>query len=241
MHDAARARWLLLASVAAMSAMACRSVNDSLVDDGDRAYRVEGSSSGGASGGQVTSSSSGGSGRSGSSSGGGASSSGGAGTDGGASSSGGDPVDPTDAFAAYRVRCVNKINALRATKGLAPYGTWTGVEACVDQQATSDQMTGNPHGAWGQGGACNGNAQNECLGGAPEGIESCLDRMWAEKLDPACTGCDACAGSPQGQNCPNCTFNVCGHYVNMSAEYLSEVACGFSTAGNGGWAVQNFH
>ena len=135
---------------------------------------------------------------------------------------------------------MNKINELRATKDLAPYRTWSGVEACVDAQATSDQTTGSPHAAWSEGGVCRGNAQNECLGGGVDGIESCLDMMWNEKLDPACTGCDACADSPRAQGCPDCTFGVCGHYVNMSARYLSEVACGFSTSGGGGWAVQNF-
>ena len=33
----------------------------------------------------------------------------------------------------------------------------------------------------------------------------------------------------------------CGHYLNMSANYFTEAACGFSTVGsNQDWAVQNF-
>ena len=92
-------------------------------------------------------------------------------------------------------------------------------------------------------GVCDGNAQNECLGAGREGIESCLQQMWDERLQPGCSGCDACADAFDS-NCPNCDFfgtatgDVCGHYVNMSARYLSEAACGFSDLG--GWNVINF-
>ncbi len=150
---------------------------------------------------------------------------------------GGDPLE------AARVVCINKINSLRATKGLAPYTRWQSVEQCVDQEATKDEMTMMPHGAWlSNQYSCNGNAQNECLGQGVSGISGCLDQMWAEKDQPNCSGCDACdnAYSP---NCPNCDFYgmngpECGHYVNMSAKYLSQAACGFSSLG--GWDAINF-
>ncbi len=159
---------------------------------------------------------------------------------GGASSSSG-ALDPTDEFAPYRVRCLDRINLLRATRSLAPYTYWSGVESCVDAQASSDEQSGVPHQAWSAGGACNGYGQDECLGQGADGIEACLELMWSEKDRPACSGCDACAAS-QGasQACPGCEFSVCGHYVNMSAQYFSEVACGFSTTGARGWATQNF-
>lgn len=246
MHIASRARLVLVACVSTAMVLACGPVRDSLLDDEDSLAeppaRVA-SSSGSSSKGGSTSSGGGNNGSRGGTSSGGSTSSGGNSSSGSGStsSSSGAPIDPTDPFAEARVRCVNKINALRATKNLVPYGTWDGVEACVDAQASSDETTRSPHAAWSQGGACTGSAQDECLGGGANGIESCLDQMWNERLDSACTGCDACAGSPRGQGCPDCTFSVCGHYVNMSAQYLSAVACGFSTAGNGGWAVQNFH
>jgi hypothetical protein len=118
------------------------------------------------------------------------------------------------------------------------------VETCVDQEATSDETNGTPHGAWQSGSyPCNGNGQNECLGQGPNGIEGCLDQMWAEKDQPGCAGCDACADA-YDPNCPNCDFygqntgNVCGHYVNLSAKYFTEAACGFSSLG--GWDAINF-
>ncbi len=115
---------------------------------------------------------------------------------------------------------------------------------CVDQQATQDEMNNTPHGAWlSQQYACNGNGQNECLGAGVNGIEGCLDQMWAEKDQPGCAGCDACADA-YDPNCPNCDFygqqtgDVCGHYVNLSAKYFSKAACGFSSLG--GWDAINF-
>lgn len=154
------------------------------------------------------------------------------------SSTGGGP-DPLEAA---RQECIDKINALRASKGWPPYARWKEAEACADQQATWDEMNNKPHGAWGMGlfPSCNGNGQNECLGQGVSGISGCLDQMWAEKDQAGCSGCDAC-NSQYTPNCPNCDFNgatVCGHYVNMSALYFSKAACGFSALG--GWDVINF-
>jgi hypothetical protein len=154
----------------------------------------------------------------------------------GGSGNGGNPGDPLNA---QRQACVDKINELRATKGLAPYDRWTAAESCADQQATSDEQSGNAHGSFGD---CGESAQNECLGGGGD-IAGCLDSMWDEKNQNGCSGCDACADG-YNPDCPNCDFygdstgDVCGHYVNMSAKYLSRVACGFSSAG--GWATIDF-
>ncbi len=157
------------------------------------------------------------------------------------SSSSGGP----DPYEAQRQACVDKINALRATKGLPPYERWKEAEPCVDQQATWDEAHNDPHGAWGMKlyPTCNGSGQNECLGQGPNGIEGCLDSMWGEKDQSGCSGCDACADA-YNPNCPNCNFygsmggDVCGHYVNMSAKYFTRVACGFSSLG--GWDAINF-
>lgn len=156
-----------------------------------------------------------------------------------ASTGAGDPYD------AARQICIDKINELRATKGLAPYGRWTSAETCVDQQATSDEMSGNPHEAWlSNSYPCNGSGQNECLGAGVDGIAGCLESMWAEKDQAGCSGCDACADA-YDPDCPDCDFygsntgQTCGHYVNMSAHYFDEAACGFSSLG--GWDAINFH
>ena len=156
------------------------------------------------------------------------------------SSSGG--VDP---YEANRQDCIDKINALRATKGLPALARWKAAEPCLDQQATYDEMNNKPHGAWGMKlyPSCNGSGQNECLGQGPNGIEGCLDMMWAEKDQAGCSGCDACSGA-YNPNCPSCDFfgqstgDVCGHYVNMSAQYFTMAGCGFSALG--GWDVINF-
>jgi hypothetical protein len=158
------------------------------------------------------------------------------------SSSSSGSVDP---YEGARQTCVDKINALRATKGLPALERWKAAEPCVDQQATWDEMNNKPHGAWGMKlfPSCNGSGQNECLGQGPNGIEGCLDMMWAEKDQAGCSGCDACSAM-YNPNCPNCDFfgqatgDVCGHYVNMSAQYFSRVACGFSSLG--GWDAINF-
>jgi hypothetical protein len=147
-----------------------------------------------------------------------------------------------DPHETYHQLCVDKINALRATKsGLNPYSRWTAAEACVDQQATDDEQSGVAHQHFQ---ACGESSQNECEGSGMAGIEGCLDSMWSEKDQPGCSGCDACADA-YDPNCPNCDFygtntgDVCGHYVNMSAKYLTEAACGFSSLG--GWAAIDFH
>ena len=159
-----------------------------------------------------------------------------------ASSSSGDGGN--DPFAAARATCIAKINTLRATKGRTAYTRWTAVESCVDQEVTSDATSGQAHAAWLSGQySCNGNGQNECEGQGASGIESCLDQMWNEKDQPECAGCDACADA-YNPNCTNCDFfgmttgHVCGHYVNMSANYFTMAACGFSSLG--GWDAINF-
>lgn len=172
------------------------------------------------------------------------SSSGGNSSSSGSGSSSGSSGSP-DPYEGARQACVDKINALRATKGLPPYERWKEAEPCVDQQATWDEMNNKAHGAWGMQlyPSCNGSGQNECLGQGPNGIEGCLDSMWSEKDQAGCSGCDACAGA-YNPNCPNCDFfgsqtgDVCGHYVNMSAKYFTRVACGFSSLG--GWDAINF-
>lgn len=165
------------------------------------------------------------------------------GSDGGSGGQGGDGQSG-DAHEQYHAACVDKVNALRATKGLPALARWKEAEACVDAQAADDAKTGTAHGAWISGNYdCNGKGQNECPGWGAEGIESCLDSMWSEKDQAGCSGCDACADA-YDPNCPNCDFygqatgEVCGHYVNLSAKYVTRVACGFSD--EGGWDAINF-
>jgi hypothetical protein len=127
----------------------------------------------------------------------------------------------TDAFAAVRAQCVDKINSYRATLGLPAYAAWPEQGTCSDGEATSDAQTGSAHGAFGK---CTEMAQNECPGwpGPPETmIDKCLEMMWAEG--------------------PGTDFTSHGHYLNMSSTKYSKVACGFfQTADGKWWSVQNF-
>lgn len=142
----------------------------------------------------------------------------------------------TDPYEADRQACVDKINALRATKGLSPYTRWQSSESCVDKQATHDESVMKPHDAFSTGNpSCGGNGQNECPGWGASSITDCLQQMWDERLQAGCSGCDACdTFTIFGGNCPNCSFNgsvVCGHYVNMSSKTFGMAACGFATDG----------
>jgi hypothetical protein len=149
-----------------------------------------------------------------------------------------------DPYAAARATCIAKINMLRATKARPAYTEWVSApETCVDHEATNDEMLNMPHHTWSSGNdSCKGNGQNECEGQGPNGIEACLQSMWDEKNQPDCSGCDACANA-YTPNCANCDFfgslhgQVCGHYVNLSANYFTKEACGFSSLG--GWDAIN--
>jgi hypothetical protein len=150
----------------------------------------------------------------------------------------------SDPYAQARADCLDEINTLRATKSLVDYGRWQSAETCVDGEVTSDETNNAPHDAWlNNHDSCMGSGQNECEGQGAAGIRGCIDSMWAEKDQPDCAGCDAC-DTAYDPSCPNCDFygalhgQVCGHYVNLSAKYFSEVACGFSSLG--GWDAMNF-
>lgn len=133
-----------------------------------------------------------------------------------------DPTaDPTgDPDEAATQLCVDTINMYRGTLGLPPYQRWTDAETCSDGEAQSDGQTNTPHGAFG---TCGEFAQNECPGwpAPPETmIENCLAQMWAEG--------------------PGDDFQTHGHYINMSSESYTQVACGFAIVNGQVWAVQNF-
>lgn len=128
--------------------------------------------------------------------------------------------NPQDPWEAARQLCVDTINMYRATLGLPPYERWFDAETCSDGEAQSDGQTGVPHGAFGM---CDEFAQNECPGWpapAEQSLPGCLAQMWAEG--------------------PGDDFNTHGHYINMSSESYTRVACGFAEGQGGLWMVQNF-
>lgn len=172
-------------------------------------------------------------------------------------------VTSADGFGPSRTVCITTINALRATDtavALQPYTLEddTSLDMCVDTQATNDEAMNSAHYSfinsapacgWGTTLMMGNTGQNECAQGygtTPAGIQQCLQDMWNERLQPNCTGCIGCTA--YGGACPNCDFYgmsgpECGHYVNMSAPYYTQVACGFggaSPSSGTAWAVQNF-
>ncbi|MEZ4373078.1 MAG: hypothetical protein R3B07_19805 [Polyangiaceae bacterium] len=176
----------------------------------------------GASGGSGGTGASGGSGASGGNAGSGATggsagNAGSAGTTASGGSSGSSSTDPLDAL---RDACVKRINDFRATEGKPPYARWTDGEACADEQAGNDANGGGPHGNFGM---CGEFAQNTCpgWGSYDDVIQNCLQAMWDEG-----------PGEP---------FSEHGHYINMSSDNYSKVACGFYKMADGSiWASQNF-
>jgi hypothetical protein len=125
------------------------------------------------------------------------------------------------AYPAAAAKCVDAVNAHRASIGLPPYSRWSEKEACSDNEAESDSKSGVAHGAFG---SCGESAQNECPGwpGPPETmIEDCLQMMWDEG--------------------PGSDYSAHGHYINMSNTSYTKVSCGFSVKEDGSvWAVMNF-
>jgi hypothetical protein len=145
-------------------------------------------------------------------------------TDGGDGGGDGAPTDPpgeTPTDDGIQQLCVDEINAYRATLGLYPYERWEEGEACADDECRQDSESGLAHGAFGQ---CGEWAQNECPGWPQPidgSIQDCLAMMWAEG--------------------PGEDFSVHGHYINMSSESYTEVACGYYITPAGDyWAIQNF-
>lgn len=129
----------------------------------------------------------------------------------------GDPVDPWESA---RQRCVDEINMYRGTLGLPPYQRWDAAEVCVDEEALLDGQANQPHGSFGM---CGESAQNECPGyGGPveDALVGCLAQMWAEG--------------------PGEDFNKHGHYINMSSQQYTRVACGFAEVDGSLWMAQDF-
>ncbi len=133
------------------------------------------------------------------------------------------PTTPpsTDAFAAARARCIQRINEYRA-KGNAPaVAQRMDKQACADSQAQSDAASNTAHGAFGK---CGETAQNECpgwKGSVDTVLDGCLQAMFAE-------------GPGTGP--------AHGHYNNMMDPSYKGAACGFHQAPDGGiWIVHDFY
>lgn len=120
---------------------------------------------------------------------------------------------PSDPYGDARIRCVDRTNALRATKGLGPIPRLAKAEPCVDGQAKADSESGKPHSAFN---ACldqvkwKAAAQNECpgYGSVEDTLTKCLDMMWAE--GPGGGHYDAMVGGS--------THTACGIYTTPAGK-----------------------
>jgi cysteine-rich secretory family protein len=132
-----------------------------------------------------------------------------------------DPVDPAQL-------CVDLINRKRASINAPLLERWREGERLAASQAAEDGRDQTPHGAYRrriESGAAETSAQNECNDTdtrTESMIGACINGMWAEGPE-----------APDGREH--------GHYVNMSSNRYSQVACGFALAPDGRmWSVQNF-
>ena len=87
------------------------------------------------------------------------------------------PVVASSDLEQYRQRCVDGINAYRATLGLPALGRWTQAEGCVDGESRSDGVSGIAHGSFG---ACVERAHPACPGypSVVSTVVLCLQQMW---------------------------------------------------------------
>ena len=165
-----------------------------------------------------------------------------AGTDGSRSGSGGAeadgcmqnlacqlPAEPSTGDA--HQDCVDRINQFRQQCAcLPPLERWVEGEECADEMAKYDSADSEAHAAFGAGICEGGSAQNECPGWRSEEqiIAVCLQRMWDE-------------GPPPMSDCSGSCFQMYGHFLNMTNQRMTKVACGFYERDDGQvWSVQNF-
>lgn len=128
--------------------------------------------------------------------------------------------------------CVDRVNQFRVGCWCMPaLSRWTEAEDCADQHAQYDYEQDTAHAGFSDNICSNGGwAQNECPGWRSEQqiVEGCLQSMYNE-------------GPPPSDQCSGQCYQEHGHFINMTNEDYSMVACGFYTTPDGEvWSVQNF-
>lgn len=128
--------------------------------------------------------------------------------------------------------CVDRINQFRVGCWcLPPLERWVEGEACANEHAQYDSEQDEAHAGFSDRICDNGgNAQNECPGWRSETqiIQGCLQMMYDE-------------GPPPSEQCNGQCFQEHGHFINMTNDNYTRVACGFyTTPGGEVWSVQNF-
>jgi len=123
----------------------------------------------------------------------------------------------------YRIECVKKVNALRATLKLPALARRTDLESCADAQAKKDFQSHKPHGAFGQCQESIGQCECPGWGAATDQtlVNGCMQQMWNEG--------------------PGSDFSKHGHFLIMSNKDAKGVACGIFRSNGNVWALQNYY
>ncbi|RYZ02091.1 MAG: CAP domain-containing protein [Myxococcales bacterium] len=157
--------------------------------------------------------------------------SGGGGGGGGCVKNLGCKLSPPPGTGDLRQDCVNRINQFLTQCACLPaLQRRTDGEACADQMAKYDADHNSAH-AGIQADICKpGGSQNSCPGYSSneQVVGLCLQQMWDE-------------GPPPSPDCTGECYETHGHFINMTDDSVTRVACGFYTTASGKvWAVQNF-
>lgn len=140
-------------------------------------------------------------------------------------------LDPPPSTGDLAQDCVDRINQFRTQCAcLPPLERREDGEACANEMAKYDAEHNTPH-AGIRAKICEpGGAQNSCPGyySNKQVIGLCMQQMWDE-------------GPPPTADCTGDCYERHGHFINMTDDSVSRVACGFYTTSSGKvWAVQNF-
>lgn len=127
--------------------------------------------------------------------------------------------------------CVDRINQFLTQCACLPaLKRRTDGEACADQMAKYDAEQNSAHAGIRDKICTPGGSQNSCPGYSSNNqvIGLCMQQMWDE-------------GPPPTADCTGDCYQEYGHFINMTDDSVTQVACGFHTTAAGKvWAVQNF-
>lgn len=140
-------------------------------------------------------------------------------------------LDPPPSTGDLAQDCVDRINQFLTQCACLPaLKRRKDGEACANEMAKYDADHNMSH-AGIQAKICEpGGSQNSCPGYSSNSkvIGLCMQQMWDE-------------GPPPTANCTGDCYEMYGHFINMTDDSVTQVACGFYTTSSGKvWAVQNF-
>ncbi|HTN89822.1 MAG TPA: CAP domain-containing protein [Sorangium sp.] len=140
-------------------------------------------------------------------------------------------LDPPPSTGDLAQDCVDRINQFLTQCACLPaLKRREDGEACANEMAKYDADHNEAH-AGIRAKICEpGGSQNSCPGYSSDKqvIGLCMQQMWDE-------------GPPPTADCTGDCYEMYGHFINMTDDSVTQVACGFYTTSSGKvWAVQNF-